>query len=117
MSIKGPSLIATAIDDRLKSILCSSVTQIFDGYSIGYGEIYKPEINSLIEMVYWYYTHVQHESTPGMKAFQLEFTGRMRRILGCVIILSQWLYQRLLKNALLHNWRRSQVRTNTIVLQ
>lgn len=113
MSIKGPSLIAVAIDDRFKSILSSSVTHILDCYLIGYGELFQPEISSFIDLIFWYFTHMQQVSTPGMKAFQLEFAGRMRRIFGCVIILLQWLYQRLLKNALLNNWRGSDVRSAT----
>lgn len=109
MSSKGPSLLAMAIDDRLKSILIASITHILDTYSIGLGEVLHPETHSLVDLVYWCYTCMQFESTPGMKAFRLEFTGKMRRVLGCLLIVFHWLQQRLLKNALLGNWRRSQV--------
>jgi hypothetical protein len=96
--MKGPILIAMAIDNQFKSMLETSLNSILDSISIGFSERFKPECQTCIELIYWISTYMARISTPGMKAFHLQFHGKMKAIIGLVWLVFIGLLKRCQKN-------------------
>lgn len=77
MSVAAPlglQLMAVSIDDQLQSILGNALTKALDGIEEGLGETLKPEVDAIIQILYYAMSFITEDcrmATPGMLAMRL----------------------------------------------
>lgn len=98
----GQQLFALRIDEEIRKLAIRGQTS-----SMGFGQEIETEYETIIELVYYYFSLMSGIPTPGMKLMNLQLTGKPgnSKLLMLSILLS-YLFKRIKKYTLLNGWQR-----------
>lgn len=104
MSI-GQQVISQLIDEKLQSLLRNQLESLLENARPGSSETFRPEIETVIHLLYAYFTYHVAGKSPGMHAMALRFSGYQRRNIAYLLIILSYLHQRAIKNSSANAWR------------
>jgi hypothetical protein len=100
----GQQLFALRIDNEIKKLAIRGQNTA----TLGFGQEVEIEYETIIELIYYYFSLMSGIPTPGMKLMNLRLTdkpkGNSKLLILC--ILSSYLFKRIKKYSLLNGWQR-----------
>jgi len=98
----GQQLFALRIDDEIRRLALRG-----QNTAIGFGQEIEIEFETVIELIYYYFSLMKNVPTPGMKLMNLQLAGKPGNSkLLIICILSGYLFKRMKKYGTLSGWQR-----------
>ena len=95
----GSQLLSLRIDDRFHGILSDQIVTIAEKVLFqGAGDMYKPEIDLFVALLYQYFTFKTQRS-PGMRIMRLNFVNmeQSSKRIWYFLLITKWVFERATK--------------------